>query len=90
MAQPALKAYYTFIKGLVTEASLLPPPENQCEAMMNVVLDQDGSLSSRNGMEALRSDIALSEQVDGSVVCFAEGEGLDGGTPGVRYLGAVS
>lgn len=87
MATAAPQPYYTFIKGLVTESSPLIAPENQCEAMMNVRLGVDGSLSSRNGVEAKTSDIALSETVSGTVFCYAETSQLEGGTPGVRYLG---
>lgn len=84
--QTSLKTNYSFVKGLATEASLLSGPDDHCSSMSNVVLGQDGSLSSRPGIEEHTADFDVAGSQDGSVVAMAEIRGLDGGDPDDRYL----
>lgn len=47
----AIKAYANFSGGLVTEANLLSYPENAASALMNLDLNEDGSISRRAGIQ---------------------------------------
>lgn len=51
--QAQVKNYWTFVKGLVTEASPLAFPENAALDLDNVVLDIDGSITPREGFSVM-------------------------------------
>lgn len=47
--QAQVKNYWTFVKGLITEAGPLTFPENSARAIDNVVINRDGSIEPRKG-----------------------------------------
>lgn len=49
--QAAIKAYANFSAGLVTEANLLSYPENAASVLVNLDLNEDGSVSRRAGIK---------------------------------------
>lgn len=55
----AVKNYFQFNKGLITEATGLSYPENSMKAAVNIDINYDGSVSRRKGL-AYETDHALS------------------------------
>lgn len=93
-SQPALKNYYTFAKGLVTESSPLVAAENACVAMSNVLLGSDGSLFSRPALELLGSPVTIQTSTGvGSSFSYAIAESIQGDVAGstrlAMYLGGT-
>lgn len=70
--QSTNKAYHTFVKGIITEAGPLTFPENAALDMENVVLNREGSLQRRLGMD-FETDFVLHGVTvfpDDAVGCF--------------------
>ena len=85
--QPALKSYYTFVKGLATNVSPMNSPENTCSEMMNVQLDQDGSLAVRPSLSLLAGPFTAKAATTGDWCSVAEGTNVVGASStDKRYL----
>lgn len=61
--QPLVKNYFTFVRGLITEANALTFPENASFDEENFVLHRDGSRRRRQGID-YEQGYALSEDID--------------------------
>ena len=69
------KNYYSFVKGLITEASPLVYPENSAVSVDNFLLNRDGSIQRRLGMDyeptyALKSSGLPASAFNTSAVTF--------------------
>lgn len=70
--QATIKAYHHFVKGIITEAGPLTFPEDAALDMENVVLNREGSIQRRLGMD-FEDDFVLIDtplQDDDAVACF--------------------
>lgn len=86
-SREALKNYYTFSKGLMTEASPLTPVEGACSDMSNVVLESDGSLRSRQALELIASEITIEGSTAiGTAYSYAVAESIENDTPASSRL----
>lgn len=90
-AKSALKNYYTFSKGLVTDANQLLGAENSCSEMSNVLIGGEGENSARKALALLGSALSI-ESVPtgtdelGTRFSYAVAESVEGDTAGSARL----
>lgn len=70
--QSTSKNYFTFVRGIITEAGPLTFPENAALDMENIVLNREGSLQRRLGMDFEEDFVLRTATVlpDDAVACF--------------------